>query len=97
MVPAFGKLRWHQTGEKLRVPGNISLLQLPSYSPELNPVENIWQFLRQNHLGNRVFKSYIDIVDPCCTAWNALAAEPKRMASIARQERASAIPLMPLV
>src|SRR3984893_10843242 len=42
---------WHQTGEKLRVPGNISLLQLPSYSPELNPVENIWQFLRQNHLG----------------------------------------------
>jgi hypothetical protein len=48
---------WHQTGEKLRVPGNISLLQLPSYSPELNPVENIWQFLRQDHLGNRVFES----------------------------------------
>jgi hypothetical protein len=60
---------------------HISLLQLPSYSPELNPVENIWQFLRQNHLGNRVFKSYTDIVDPCCTAWNALAAEPKRIAS----------------
>ena len=38
---------WHQTGEKLRVPGNISLLQLPSYSPELNPVENIWRFLRR--------------------------------------------------
>ena len=73
---------WHQTGEKLRVPGNISLLQLPSYSPELNPVENIWQFLRQNHLGNRVFKSYTDIVDACCAAWNALAAEPKRIAQL---------------
>jgi hypothetical protein len=83
---------WHQTGEKLRVPGNISLLQLPSYSPELNPVENIWQFLRQNHLGNRVFKSYTDIVDACCAAWNALAAEPKRIASIATRDWASVIP-----
>ena len=83
---------WHQTGEKLAVPGNISLLQLPSYSPELNPVENIWQFLRQNHLGNRVFKSYTDIVDACCAAWNALAAEPKRIASIATRDWASVIP-----
>jgi hypothetical protein len=48
---------WHQTGGKLRVPKNISLLHPPPYSPELNPVEN-WQFLRQNHLGNRVFESY---------------------------------------
>ena len=41
---------WHQTGRKLNVPDNISLLKLPAYSPELNPVENIWQFLRQNRL-----------------------------------------------
>jgi transposase len=40
---------WHQTGGKLRVPDNISLLPLPPYSPELNPVENVWQFLRQQH------------------------------------------------
>jgi hypothetical protein len=44
---------WHQTGGKLRVPRNISLLHLPPYSPELNPAENIWQFLRHNHLSNR--------------------------------------------
>src|SRR6266536_2067484 len=44
---------WHQTGGKLQVPDNISLLHLPAYSPELNPVENIWQFLRQNQLSNR--------------------------------------------
>lgn len=39
---------WHQRGGRLRVPDNISLLPLPPYAPELNPVENVWQFLRQN-------------------------------------------------
>ena len=66
---------WHQTGGKLHVPHNTSLLKLPPYSPELNPVENIWQFLRQNQLSNRVFANYDAIVDACCDAWNALTAE----------------------
>lgn len=74
---------WHQTGGKLDLPDNISLLPLPSYSPELNPVENIWQFLRQNYLANRVFDTYTDIVGACCEAWNALIAEPERIRSIA--------------
>jgi hypothetical protein len=82
---------WHQTGGKLRVPGNISLLPLPPYSPELNPAENIWQFLRQNHLSNRVFESYDDVLDACCEAWNALVAEPNRIASIATRHWASVI------
>lgn len=74
---------WHKPGGKLQVPDNISLLKLPSYSPELNPVENVWQFLRQNQLSNRVFDSYPAIVDACCDAWNKLAAEPGRIQSIA--------------
>ncbi len=82
---------WHQTGGKLRVPGNISLLHLPAYSPELNPVENIWQFLRQNHLSNRVFENYDEILDACCAAWNALTAELKRIASIATRAWASVV------
>ncbi|MDX0980366.1 hypothetical protein GOE03_31375 [Sinorhizobium medicae] len=41
-------------------------LPLPPKSPELNPVENLWQFLRGNWLSNRVFKSYDDIVNHCC-------------------------------
>jgi transposase len=80
---------WHQTGGKLKVPYNISLLKLPAYSPELNPAENIWQYLRQNKLSNRVFNSYEAIVDACCDAWNALIAEPGRIKSIATRSWAS--------
>jgi transposase len=40
--------------------------------PELNPVENVWQFMRDNWLSNRIFKSYDDLVDHCCEAWNKL-------------------------
>lgn len=73
---------WHQSGGRLRVPGNISLLPLPPYSPELNPVENIWQFLRQNYLANRVFETYDAIVDACCDAWNALRNAPGQIQTI---------------
>ncbi len=72
---------WHGAAG-LIVPPNVSLLALPPYSPELNPVENVWQFLRQNHLANRVFDSYDAIVDACCDAWNALISIPERIASI---------------
>ena len=74
---------WHQCGGKLRVPDNLTLLHLPPYSPELNPVENIWAWLRGNKLSNRVFNSYDAIVDACADAWNSLIAAPERIASIA--------------
>ena len=74
---------WHQQGGLLCVPHNITLLPLPPYAPELNPVENVWQYLRQNQLSNRVFDNYDTIVDACCDAWNALMAVPERIASIA--------------
>ncbi len=74
---------WHQRGGRLRVPDNLSLLPLPPYAPELNPVETVWQFLRQNRLSNRVYDTYDAIVDACCDAWNALMAAPERIASLA--------------
>lgn len=80
---------WHTT-QTLEVPGNLSLLFLPPYSPELNPQENIWQFLRQTYLSNRVFETYEDIVDACCKAWNKLLAETGRITSIATREWAHA-------
>jgi len=74
---------WHRTGGRLRVPGNISLLRLPPYSPELNPVENIWEYLRANKLSNSVFDTYATIVDRCCTAWTWLMDAPDRIRSLA--------------
>ena len=62
---------WHLT-PKLAIPDNITVLALPPRSPELNPVENVWQFMRDNWLSNRIFKSYEDIVALCCQAWNNL-------------------------
>ena len=67
---------WHQPDGRLHVPANLSLLHLPPYSPELNPVENIWQNIKQNFLSNRVHEGYDAIVDACCAAWNALMAIP---------------------
>jgi transposase len=72
---------WHTT-DKLDVPDNITLLPLPAKCPELNPAENVWQFMRDNWLSNRVFKSYEDIVDHCCHAWNKLIDQPWRIMSI---------------
>ena len=76
---------WHMTG-KLSVPANITLLPLPAKSPELNPVENIWQFMRDNWLSNRVFTSYKDIIDHCCYAWNKLIDQPWRITSIGSRD-----------
>jgi transposase len=51
------------------------MLPLPPKSPELNAQENIWQYLRQNFLSNRVFASYEAILDACQHAWCSLNAE----------------------
>ena len=81
-VVVMDKASWHTT-PALKVPANLSILYLPPYSPELNPQENIWQYLRQTYLSNRLFETYEDIVDACCKAWNALLAEAGRITSIA--------------
>ena len=72
---------WHVT-PKLKVPENITLMFLPPRSPELNPVENVWQVMRDNWLSNRVFRDYDDIVDQCCRAWNRLIDQPWKIMSI---------------
>ncbi len=83
---------WHQTGGQLRMPPNITLMQLPPYSPELNPVENVWAFLRSNKLSNRVFRDYDDILDACVDAWNWLVDQPERITAIASRNWASVSP-----
>ena len=66
---------WHTTG-KLSMPKNLTIIFLPPGSPELNQVDNIWQYLRQNWLSNRVFEDYEAIVNAGCEAWNKRIAQP---------------------
>src|SRR4051812_542039 len=72
---------WHQS-RRLVIPANITLVPLPAKAPELNPVENIWQFMRENWISNRIFASYRDILDHCCAAWNKLTDQPWLIMSI---------------
>jgi hypothetical protein len=65
---------WHRS-QGLVVPGNITLLELPPYSPELNPVERIWHYLRSHWLANSVFRDLAHIMDACETAWQRFAAD----------------------
>ena len=76
---------WHTTGA-LAVPKNITLILLPSRAPELNPVENVWQYLRQNWLSNRIFETYDHIIDAACDAWRKLIAQPATITSIGTRQ-----------
>lgn len=80
-VVLMDRAGWHRA-VKLEVPKNITIILLPSRSPELNPVENIWQYMRQNWLSNRVFETYDDIIEAGCSAWNKLIDQPETIMSI---------------
>ena len=77
---------WHQIGGELAVPDNISLLPIPPYSPELNAMENVWDYLRGNQLSHKVWETYDDIVQTCAEAWRFLIDDPARIRSIALRE-----------
>ena len=68
-VIILDRASWHTT-KKLNRPENITLMPLPPYSPELNPIEQVWQFLRDRYLANRCFSGYDDILESCANAWN---------------------------
>jgi len=76
---------WHLS-RHLVVPATITLMPLPPKSPELNPVENVWQFMRDNWLSNRVFHSYDNLVGHCCQAWNRLVDQPWKIMSIGMRD-----------
>ncbi len=76
---------WHLS-HKLVVPTCITILPLPPKCPELNPVENLWQFMRDNWLSNRIFDTYDAILDHCCDAWNKLIDQPWRIMSIGMRD-----------
>ncbi len=73
---------WH-VSDDLTVPANLTLIHPPPYSPELNPVERVWEYLRDRWLSHRVLAGgHEAVVDAACAAWNALLAEPGRLRSL---------------
>jgi transposase len=89
-VSMLDQAGWHLAGALL-VPDNITLAPPPPRSPKLNPVENVWWFLCDDHLTNRVFKGWDDIGAHCCDAWNELMDLPWRVRSIGRREWAEVV------
>lgn len=76
---------WHLT-PRLVVPDNISIVPLPAKCPELNAQENVWQFMRDNWLSNRIFACYDNLVDHCCDAWNKLVRQPWIIMSVGMRD-----------
>ena len=72
---------WHTT-KRLKVPDNVTLVHLPPYSPELNPVELLWRYLRQRYLSNRVYPDRQSLEEAVAAAWRRLTDNPETIISI---------------
>ena len=72
---------WH-TSESLNVPGNITLLPLPTYTPELNVVERLWHWIKDHAFSNRVYPDYTELLNAVCTMWQDLPSQ--RIQSVCR-------------
>ncbi len=81
---ALDRAGWH-VARALIVPPNITLVPLPPYAPELNPVERVRLHPRERFLSLRVLADHRAIIDACCDAWNRLVAEPGRLRSLCDQ------------
>ncbi|MEN6483272.1 MAG: IS630 family transposase [Syntrophobacteraceae bacterium] len=72
---------WHKSVE-LEVPENMHLVFLPPYSPQLNPVEHIWESIRENWFRNEVFRSMDGVENRLVQALRALENDPEKVASL---------------
>lgn len=89
-VVLMDRAGWHIAGD-LAIPDNLTPIFLPPYSPELNAIERVWLYLRERFLSHRLWRSYDDILDACCEAWNALLAEPGRIRSLTALDWATSV------
>lgn len=74
---------WHQESLNL---ANVTLLKLPPYSPELNPMEQVWQMMKQRYLSNRCYKDANAIIDACCEAWQGICESTSVMQSLTQRQ-----------
>jgi len=80
VVMMLDQAGWHDS-RALGVPANVTLVALPPYSPELNPVERVWLYLKERFLSHRLHDDYDAIVDAACKAWRRLTAQAGRIKS----------------
>jgi transposase len=83
-------LIWDRAGfhkaKELVVPENITIIELPAYSPELNPVENLWQYLRSHYWANRSYGDYDDLRQAACDAWQRVCLTSEMIKSICQAD-----------
>lgn len=79
---------WDQAGfhtsKALTLPANVTVVPLPAYSPELNPVENLWHYLRSHHWSNRIYADYDALRLAAIDAWQKSALDPTIIQSVCR-------------
>jgi len=80
---------WHTAGS-LVIPAKLTLLRLPPYSPELNPVERLWHYLREHHRSNRVYAGIKELEQAAVCGWRAACLRPEIVQSVCRCEYAQA-------
>lgn len=76
---------WH-TMDTASPFSNVTLIKLPPYSPELNPIEQVWQWLRQHCLSNRVFSGFDEIVEQVSVAWNTFISDIDRVKKLCARD-----------
>ena len=81
----------YHRAKALRVPTNVSLLRLPPYSPELNPIENLWHYLKSHHWSNRAYDNYDELFEAANTAWCRVCLQPNYVQTICAAPYANAV------
>ena len=81
VVMQVDRASWHHSKD-LKIPANMRLIAQPAYSPELNPVEHVWEEVREKHLTNLAFASLDEVIDKVCDGLNQLEADPERLRSM---------------
>lgn len=72
----------YHTAQAVQPPTNVTLIELPARSPELNPMENLWHYLRAHHWSNRRYDDYDALRQAACDAWQATCLDPDRIKTV---------------
>lgn len=81
IIMQMDKAGWHKSNN-LKVPENIKIIYQPAYSPELNPTEHVWDYLREKLFNNRLFKSLNEVINTLCIGLKSLSIDTETIKSM---------------